>query len=146
MNIRQAMREIMHALDPEHKTDWSDSGPGLSRMVQTTLDLIKRNKEDGPEVDKNLKRQRDTLTEQLRIAEANHETQVRIRGKVQEQLSAVSEERDRLRKELGWYPSAYESLTRGLGRIAPELSPMAQLAITQLEAQADSWIDPPEES
>lgn len=92
-----------------------------------------------------LKKQRDSHETGQRLAEEETARRIRIQRKVQEGLTRARDEADRYKKELGWYPVAYDSLTRGLDTVTSELSPMAQLAIAQLQASAESWIKHEEE-
>ncbi len=94
----------------------------------------------------NTKTQRDSLENTTRLAEEETQRRIRIQQAVQKQLDQSSEELASVKKELGWIPSAFDSYKRGIDRIAPELSPMAQLAIMELERQADDWAKPEDDS
>ena len=132
MNIRQAFRLILKDLDiTVENLDLFK----LSELTAMAREGIKESKKSGNlarlgcakalnQVD-NLTKQRDDLTVIARLAEEEADKQGRIRTKAQ--------------KELGWIPNAFDSYKRGIARIAPELSSMAQLAIMELERQADDW-------
>jgi len=94
----------------------------------------------------NLKRQLRTQEARTRAAEEDLATRKRIGERERKCLTESRDEATKLRKELGWIPSAFDSYKRGIGRIAPELSHMAQLAIMELERQADDWLKPTDDS
>jgi len=94
----------------------------------------------------NLKRQLRTQEARTRAAEEDLALRKRVDKRVREALDKERDEATKLRKELGWIPSAFDSYKRGIGRIAPELSHMAQLAIMELERQADDWLKPTDDS
>lgn len=144
MNIRQAFGGILRKLGDSRSNGELDYLK-LSEMQAAALvaigDLQQRLERADHTLAKVIK-QRDIAEGRAKAAEEDLATRKRIGEGERKRLTELRDENVELRKEIGWIPTAFDSYRRGISRITPELSHMAQLAIMELERQAEDWLKP----
>ena len=155
MNIRQAFDLIYKALgvavvlNDKKLSELTDIAVVAIKRVRdedsALLTQLKEEQERSASTIAKLTLQRNLAEGRAKAAEEDLALRQRIGERERKALTETRDEATRLRKELGWIPSAFDSFRRGIGRIAPELSHMAQLAIMELERQADDWLNPTED-